>query len=75
MQGLQKKACSNKQTGGIKIAKVAVVDPAEMRPEGLKKILETPLPLSQGLDEPPPPPPISEDLDLLLSIVAERQDG
>ena len=43
-----------------------------MRPEELKKnFLETPLPLSQGLDDPPPAlpplPPISEGLNLPLS--------
>ena len=77
MQGLEKIACSNKRTGGIKIAKVEVADPGEgpwgtpyfstkMRPEELRKnFLETPLPLSEGLDD-PPPPPISEGLDLPL---------
>ena len=83
MQGLEKIACSNKRTEGIKIAKVEVADPGEgpwgtpyfstkMRPEELKKnFLEPPLPLSQ-VWMPPPPPPIFEGLDLPLSIVAER---
>ena len=81
LQGLEKIACSNKRTEGIKIAKVEVADPGEgpwgtpyfstkMRPEELKKnFLETPLPLSQVWMT---PPPIFEGLDLPLSIVAER---
>ena len=67
LQGLEKIACSNKRTEGIKIAKVEVADPGEgpwgtpyfstkMRPEELKKnFLETPLPLSQVWMTPPPP--------------------
>ena len=49
----------------------------KLRPEGLKNIFSKncpPLPLSQGLDDPPhPPSPLSEGLDPPLDLAPESQ--